>query len=298
MTLGILFGLIAALGWGGADFLARGATNALGAFRTAFYMQLVGLVSLSLWVLLSGDLGALTTRGSAATIAWASAIGVLNAITTVAAYRAFEVGLLAVVAPICATYPAIAVVLAALSGEQLTASRALGILGTMAGVALVAIGPSSHDEGESRDAAALSAPRRLGRGVAWALCTTLTQGLTIWVVGFRLIPEIGSVPTVWVMRVATFSVLLAAALLGRRSIRPPSGRAARLVLMMGLLDACAYAALTVGLGVEQVSVVGVLGSLYGAVTGLLGFAFLRERLSRLQWSGFVVVCGGVVLLAR
>jgi drug/metabolite transporter (DMT)-like permease len=291
MTFGLLLGFMAALGWGGADFMARFATRAAGAWRTALYMQFVGLLALSVLLLLSGEASTLFARGSAATLTWGLVVGVLNAMTTVTAYLAFEVGVLAIVAPICAGYPAIAVLLATLSGETLTPTRAVGVGLTLAGVALTAIGPS--EQGSAAESRA-----RLGQGVLWALSTALTQGLTIWVVGFRLLPEIQSVPTVWVMRIATFGVLCLAAIPLRRSIAPPRGKTALLVLCMGGLDAAAYAAHTVGLGLEQVSVVSVLGSLYGAVTGLLGFALLRERLSRIQWLGFLTICVALVLLTR
>jgi drug/metabolite transporter (DMT)-like permease len=49
---------------------------------------------------------------------------------------------------------------------------------------------------------------------------------------------------------------------------------------------------------EQVSVVSVLGSLYGAVTGLLGCVLLRERLSWLQGAGFLTICVALVLLTH
>jgi drug/metabolite transporter (DMT)-like permease len=254
-------------------------------------MQFVGLLALSMLLLLSGEAGNLVARGSSATIMWALVVGVLNAMTTVTAYRAFEVGVLAIVAPICAGYPAIAVLLATLSGEALTPMRAVGVGLTLAGVALTAIGPSEQPPvPEARQGS--------GRGVLWALSTALTQGLTIWVVGFRLLPEIQSVPTVWVMRIATFAVLCLAAIPLRRSIAPPRGKTALLVLCIGGLDATAYAAHTVGLGVEQVSVISVLGSLYGAVTGLLGYWLLKERLSRIQWLGFLAICVALVLLTR
>lgn len=290
MTLGILLGFMAALGWGGSDFIARFATREAGPWRTALYMQLVGFLILSLLLLFSGGGEALLAHGSRSTIFWGLVVGVLNAMTTVTAYLAFEVGVLAIVAPICAGYPAIAVLLATLSGEALTPVRVAGVGLTLAGVALTALGPSEPEEAPRRS--------RLGQGVLWALSTALTQGLTIWVVGFRLLPEIQSVPTVWVLRVATFGVLCVAAIPLRRSVAPPRGKTAWLILGMGGLDALAYAAHTVGLGMEQVSVVSVLGSLYGAVTGLLGCVLLRERLSRLQGAGFLAICVALVLLTH
>jgi drug/metabolite transporter (DMT)-like permease len=49
---------------------------------------------------------------------------------------------------------------------------------------------------------------------------------------------------------------------------------------------------------EQVSVVSVLASLYGAVTVALAAILLREHISRLQWLGVTAIFAGVVLISR
>src|SRR5260370_9726794 len=45
--MGILLGLLTALTWGGADFIARFATHRIGALRSMLYMQLTGFLLLS-----------------------------------------------------------------------------------------------------------------------------------------------------------------------------------------------------------------------------------------------------------
>jgi drug/metabolite transporter (DMT)-like permease len=49
---------------------------------------------------------------------------------------------------------------------------------------------------------------------------------------------------------------------------------------------------------EQVAVISVLGSLYGAVTVGLAAIFLREHISRLQWVGIVTIFSGIYLISR
>jgi O-acetylserine/cysteine efflux transporter len=53
-----------------------------------------------------------------------------------------------------------------------------------------------------------------------------------------------------------------------------------------------------GMQVEQVAVVSVLASLYGAVTVGLAAIFLREHISRRQWFGIVAIFAGIVLISR
>jgi drug/metabolite transporter (DMT)-like permease len=48
--------------------------------------------------------------------------------------------------------------------------------------------------------------------------------------------------------------------------------------------------------IEQVAVVSVLGSLYGAVTVALAAIFLEERIAPLQWTGIVAIFLGVTLM--
>ena len=49
---------------------------------------------------------------------------------------------------------------------------------------------------------------------------------------------------------------------------------------------------------EQISIVTVLSSLYGAVTVLLAAIFLRERIALLQWAGIIAIFVGIVLIGR
>src|SRR5882762_2596013 len=52
--MGILLGLLTALTWGGADFIARFATHRIGALRSMLYMQLTGFLLLSFLLPFSG----------------------------------------------------------------------------------------------------------------------------------------------------------------------------------------------------------------------------------------------------
>jgi len=55
-----------------------------------------------------------------------------------ALYRAFEIGKMAVVAPLSASYPALTLILSWMTGDRLSGVRVVGIFCTLAGVAIVA----------------------------------------------------------------------------------------------------------------------------------------------------------------
>jgi drug/metabolite transporter (DMT)-like permease len=67
---------------------------------------------------------------------------------------------------------------------------------------------------------------------------------------------------------------------------------------MGALDTCAFVMSNYGMQIEQVAVVSVLASLYGAVTVALAAIFLREHISRWQWFGISFIFAGIFLISR
>jgi drug/metabolite transporter (DMT)-like permease len=84
----------------------------------------------------------------------------------------------------------------------------------------------------------------------------------------------------------------------RKPIKPPTDRVAGWILAMGLTDTGAFIMNNFGMRIEQVAVVSVLASLYGAVTVGLAAIFLREHVSRWQWLGIISIFAGIFLISR
>ncbi|MGB6683957.1 MAG: EamA family transporter, partial [Candidatus Acidiferrum sp.] len=111
------------------------------------------------------------------------------------------------------------------------------------------------------------------------------------------VPSLGAAPTVWMIRLTSSALTAALILAARKPIQPPSGRVGGWILGMGLTDTGAYVMNNLGMQVEQIAVVSVLASLYGAVTVGLAAIFLRERVSRWQWLGIASIFAGIVLIS-
>ena len=71
-----------------------------------------------------------------------------------------------------------------------------------------------------------------------------------------------------------------------------------MALGMGGLDTLAFVLSNLGMQTEQVAVISVLGSLYGAVTVGLAAIFLREHVTRWQWAGIFAIFAGIFLISR
>jgi uncharacterized membrane protein len=130
----IILGIVAALCFGSADFVARFCCRQLGAYRTFFYMQISGAITLTFFLIVTGELWQLLILGQWR--AWECAIiaALLNAISTLALYRAIEIGALVVVMPIVSCYAVVTVLLAMLNGEQLKTLQSIGIAAVLVGV--------------------------------------------------------------------------------------------------------------------------------------------------------------------
>src|SRR5438034_11406422 len=90
--MGILLGLLTALTWGGADFIARFATHRIGALRSMLYMQLIGLLLLTISLPALGGWG--HPRDGAARQSWAggSVAGGSNPLAGLGSSRGLEIG--------------------------------------------------------------------------------------------------------------------------------------------------------------------------------------------------------------
>ncbi len=279
--MGILYGLLSALTWGGADFLARLASERIGSRRTLFWMQVIGAVlTASLLLVPSARPHALVPR----TLALAAGIGVLNVTGGLLLYRALEIGTVSLVSPVSSTFAAIAAALSIAAGERPTSLQ-------LAGLGLAALGVLGCAIPPGQSARAPTSRRGLGLAAGAAVSWGLGFFALRYVVG-----ELGSLFPVVVSRV----VSVAALLLGSLAVRAPLSRpvnAWHLVAGVAVLDSAAFVFYNLGVSGDLTAVVSILSSLFSAVTVLLAFAFLRERLGALQWAAVLVTLAGVALVS-
>jgi len=300
--LAIVLGLVGAVCWGLADFAARFAARRVGAYRTLLFMQIIGFCLLTAYSQWAGGI----TRGVVPgwrTWTLAAVAGVINALASLALYYSFQIGVMSIVAPISSSYPALTLVLALLSGERFQLLRGIGLGVTLLGVILAATsfaansGGASGSDAQAGAEAAHAAQAHVARGVGWAVAAAVGFGFMFWFLGFHVVPLTGSMFSVWMIRLTAFSTLALAAAPARQSVSLPRGSVWWLIAAVAVTDTVAFIANNAGLKTGQVSVVSVLASLYSAVTVLLAWIVLRERLERTQWLGIALIFGGIALVS-
>lgn len=305
--MGILFGLVAALTWGVADFCARFASHKLGNFRTVFYMQLLGFSGLSL-ILFFIDRPA---RFDWVIFGWLLVLATLNAVAVLFLYRAFEIGKLAIIAPIASAYGAITLLLGLLSGQRPSFYELLGLLVIVVGVMLASaplalnLRQNAANSNANENEAEVPPVKKpllaklqvtLYNGVAFAVLAALIWGVVFWGMAF-VTPTFGATWPVWVMRAVAPFVVFGLARSFRRPLSYPDSRSAWVWLVgVALFDTSAYVLYGMGLQVAESGIVAVLASLFSAVTVILAWLFIREKLAVNQWLGIVLILGGIALV--
>jgi drug/metabolite transporter (DMT)-like permease len=315
---GIAFGLVAALCWGVADFCARGSARTGGTFLTLFYVEILATLGM---LLLGLPLGLISFAGAAPGMV-ALAVVINLAILGGAAllYRAFAIGTLSIVSPVAASFAAVTALLSLLTGERAHAPQLLGIALTVAGVTLASTVPTSTTDGaEAHEAKATmpaARPRGLAPGLVEALGAMLVFGVCYWALRYP-VAQLGGVTTVFIAKVADMVVVLLIALAGwalyrlrmrgskprtRESapwyvIRRPAPSFWRWAVAVAVLDTAANVAYNLGITISLTAVVSVISSLFSAVTVLLAWFFLRERLARWQWAGVAAILVGIALVS-
>lgn len=276
--IALSLGLFAALCWGLHDFTIRrvgGKADVAAMFALVTVFGLIPLVPIAIFV---GGWEAIGTQQLL--LALAAGVGTVSA--NIALYRAFTIGPVSLVAPICGSYPVLSVLFAIARGQEAGLQEWLAVLAVVAGVAIVARGEGGTSSG-SRIAAA-------GWAALASVSFAVTFGLAQWSA------ETGAhMPVAAITRVTALTIALIW-LLQRRPTLGGLGAIWPALLLMGFLDVCAVSAVTLAGGMENAEYASVASSIFGIVTILLAWKFLREPMRAYQWGGVAMVFAGIAAL--
>lgn len=277
---GLLFGLLAALGWGIADFLVAHTGARIGE-RTVFAVaQPIGAVLL-LAVLLERGVPLAPLVSTHVLV-----IGLLGGVALLALYTALRMGPVAIASPIGATYGGIAAVFAiVVGGEQLGPIPLGGAAAITVGVVLVSADPRAVQS-------ALLERDSIRPTVGLAILAAIGLGASNYLLD-ALAVSVGPIAAVFGIRVVG-SFIGAPFLRGIPSIpRVEYGP----LLAVGILDTGAFVAFALGISAARVAVVTPIASLFALVTVALARLILHERLTPAQWIGVALVIFGTPLLS-
>ena len=277
--LSILFGLGSSLGWGAGDYTGGLASRKIGAYRTVFYGEIIGILAILIVAVVI--VGEPLPAGRA--VIMASLAGTLGTIGLLMLYHSMTLGLMSIATSVSALLAAAMPVAFGMFSEGLPSLTT--ILGFV--FALFAVWMISQSDGRMDDILAHLADLKL----------PLLAGIGF---GFYFIfmNEAAKTSTFWPMVVSrTCGLILTTIfmLFRRISLKVEAGTWTILVLN-GLFDVSGNSFFIMATQTGRLDVAAILGSLYPGGTVLLAWIFLRERLSRNQWIGIFAALIAIVLL--
>ena len=275
-----LLALLSSLLWGSADYHAGNLSKRLPTMVVLGINQAFGLLFGIALVLISGEWFAPTLDSNGYFLNGALA-GLCGYAGLLCLYAGLSSGRMGVVSPISSLSVLIPLFFALfIKGDQLSTPVMMGVIAAVIG-GFLASGPEVT-QGLPLRPVLLALGAALGFGSA----------LTFMAIG----SQDSSLLTMTTMRATTFFISVAF-FIKIGSFGGASKRDIPLLAAIGIADFSANLLLGVATTKGLVSIAMVLGSLYPIATAVLAYAFLHERLHKVQYLGVVLAVGGVALIS-
>lgn len=282
----VMMGLLAALLWGGTDFLVGLNARAVGVKRAVYFGQALGFCIMSL--LLIAFPAFILKSMSAPLDIWL--IGVAAAALTVsgalALSKAFALGKASIVAPLVTSYGVVTTLLSWAGGEQISLIQLLCIGLCVIGV----IFSSLHSDSKIPHSTQASS------SIAYALLAAVFYGTSFWLQGRFVLPVLGPVTMLWLAYLIGLIVLVLIVVRIKDGLRMPPLKNCMTLTGASLMNLGGFSSFAWGAVAGSVSVVTVISTLSGGIAAILGYVFFKERLAKIQVLGVVLVLVGAFVL--
>ncbi len=281
----MIYGLLAAVGFGTADFLTAISSRRIGTFATL----LIGQVAAMALILAFAAIGRPDLSGPDAS-QWGLMLlgGACAGVGYFALYRGLELGPIALVSPIVGADAAFSVALfVVVLHETLSVGATAAIAITITGVMLASADPRALAHQRSAES----------KGIPFALVALVFFSIGLFAAGYYA-RSFGWFPALLSSRLGTMAVLLTflAATRGRDLRRSLPARNVALAVAVGLTDLAGFAVFARGTQVASASIVTAASAAFALIPIVGGVVLFRERPAPTQWVGVAIVICGLVLL--
>jgi len=272
-------------GWGIYDFLGGVFAKQLGAFKSFFWSQLAGLISVLLLALIF-------TTGINAPIL-VIILFPIAAIVYSAGYlfffKGFEIGNVSIVAATMNLWAVFTMLFAFIfMGQRLSTIQTLGVLMIISGVTLASINWSDIRNQRFQ----------LSSGVKEAVLGAFFFGV-FWNISEVISEEVGWLLTTLLVKFGIVVFLLIFSFLVKREIglTETATKTKYTVVLMGVIEAGAVAVVNYGLTIGDAILITPIASALSIVTITLAIVFLKDKVTKLQGLGIITAIFGIIVTA-
>lgn len=288
LLIAIISGVTSMLGWGTADFFTKKATEKMHEFSILFWSQVFGAIPLVLYLIISGQKFVFELNSLLPILGFAVFYGLAYALF----FRGLSRGNLSIISPTLSAYGGFAVIISViLFHEQLQ-------LGTAVSLALIFIGIilTSINWADFKNSNKIS----LTKGVPETLVAVAIFSFWYPIWDARLLNNANWFSEVLILRLGMALTFLCIALLTKAPLLPKkqqSGGVLKLLIAIGLLDGAGFLAFNVGFGLTSAtSIITMIGSAYALPAVILAAVFLKEKLSKTQIIGILLIIVALIAI--
>ncbi len=281
----VTMGLLAALLWGGTDFLVGLNARAVGVKRAVYFGQALGVLIMTLLLVIFPALLLKALNASLSTWLLGIAAALFTVSGALALSKAFALGKAAIVAPLVTSYGVVTTLLSWASGEHISLIQLSCIVLCVIGVILSSI---HKDNGVPHSTS--------NRSIAYAMLAAMLYGTSFWLQGRYTLPTLGAITMLWLGYLVGLCVLVVMVLKIKDGLKIPPLKNCAALTGASVMNLGGFSAFSWGAMAGSVSVVTVISTLSGGIAAILGFVFFKERLSAVQLLGVVLVLVGAVVL--
>lgn len=279
----MIYGLAAALGWGLADFTGAVGGRRIGSLPTVMVAQALSAIVMTGFMIAGGH----DPSVMAPYVAFVVMNGLASGGAYLSHYRALQLGPVAVVSPIGATYAVVGVTLAVVVlGERPGPAAIVGGAITVLGVML-----TSTDLAKLRAGTHTRPP-----GLPWAIVSAVLFGVGGFFLGY-FAQEVGWVPGLWASRCAQLAMFTTLSIIRRREFdRLGWNIGLVLALASGAADLLGVVTYSIGASKGLLSIVLIASAVFPLIAVALSIGFLHERPVANQYVGIALVVTGLLVL--
>jgi transporter family protein len=270
-------------GWGVYDFLGGVFAKQIGPFKSFFWSQLAGLISL---IMLALVLKPVMNLPLLSLVLFPIASIVYSA-GYLFFFKGFEIGNVSIVAATMNLWAVFTMIFAfTFMGQRLSPTQTIGVLMIISGVVLASINWS-----EIRDQ-----KFQISSGVREAVAGAFFFGI-FWNISEVISEEIGWLYTTLLVKFGIIVFLLFFSTIVKRELglRNTIPKTRYAILLMGIIEAGAVAAVNYGLTIGDAILITPIASALSIVTILLAIIFLKDKISKLQGLGIATALFGIVV---
>jgi len=283
--LSVLTGIVGMFGWGLYDFLGGVYAKQIGPFRSFFWSQLAGLASaIVLTFVLATSLSVPVLVVMLLPIA-----AILYSAGYLFFFKGLQIGNVSIVAATMNLWAVFTMLFAFIFlGQRLSTAQFLGVLLILSGVTL-----ASTDWSNLRHRGF-----RLSSGVKEAVLGAFFFGV-FWNLSEVISERIGWLWTTLLVKLGIVLSVLLFSLLMRRELDIASAttRTKCMIVVMGMVEAGAVAAVNYGLTIGDAILITPIASALSIVTIGLAIVILKDKVTKLQGLGMTAAIAGIVVTA-